>query len=77
MPPSDSAGDEPRVPVVCPDCETTSRVPLSDLADSIDRHNEQLHDGDEVAEVDPDVADSLADLIATDLGLFEDEDHPN
>ncbi|SDQ97911.1 hypothetical protein [Natronobacterium texcoconense] len=73
MPPSNPDGDEPRVPVVCPDCETTSRVPLSDLADSIERHNDQLHDGEDVAEVDPDVADSLADLVATDLGLLEEE----
>lgn len=64
--------DEPRVPVVCPECETTSRVPLSELADAIERHNEQLHDGEEVADVDPDVADSLADLVADDLGLLED-----
>ncbi|QLK27027.1 hypothetical protein HYG81_05300 [Natrinema zhouii] len=61
----------PRVPVVCPDCETTSRVPLSELADAIDRHNEQLHDGDDVAAVDPDIADRIADLAATDLGLLE------
>lgn len=64
--------DGPRVPVVCPDCETTSRVPLSDVADAIDRHNDQLHDGDDVAEVDPDIADRIADLVATELGLLED-----
>jgi hypothetical protein len=64
----------PRVPVVCPDCETTSRVPLSDVADAIERHNDQLHDGDDVAEVDPDVADRIADLVATELGLLEDGD---
>lgn len=64
--------DGPRVPVVCPECETTSRVPLSDVADAIDRHNDQLHDGDDVAEVDPDVADRIADLVATELGLLED-----
>ncbi|MFC6767146.1 hypothetical protein [Natrinema soli] len=70
---SESDEDDPRVPVVCPDCETTSRVPLSTLADAIDRHNEQLHDGDDVAEVDPDIADQIADLAATDLGLLEDD----
>ncbi|WP_254765075.1 hypothetical protein [Natrinema marinum] len=70
---SDSDEDGPRVPVVCSACETTSRVPLSDVADAIDRHNEQLHDGDDIAEVDPDVADRIADLIATDLGLLGDD----
>lgn len=69
-----SESDTPRVPIVCPDCETTSRVPLSDVADAIERHNDQLHDGDDVAEVDPDVADRIADLVATELGLLEDAD---
>ena len=74
MTPADTDGDEtePRVPVVCPDCETTSRVPLSDLAATIERHNDQLHDGNDVAEVDPDVADRIADLVASELGLLED-----
>lgn len=66
-----SDSDEPRVPIVCPDCETTSRVPLTDLADAIERHNDQLHDGEEVATVDPDVADRIADLVAEELGLLE------
>ncbi|RQG89886.1 hypothetical protein EA462_07690 [Natrarchaeobius halalkaliphilus] len=67
----DSDDGDPQVPIVCGECETGSRVPLSDLADSIERHNEQLHDGDDVAEVDPDVADRIADLIAEELGLLE------
>lgn len=66
--------DGPRVPIVCTACETTSRIPLADVADAVDRHNEQLHDGDDVAEVDPDVADQIADLVATELGLLEDAD---
>ncbi|QCS41889.1 hypothetical protein [Natrinema versiforme] len=70
---TDADEDAPRVPVVCPACETTSRVPLSDLADAIERHNDQLHDGDDIAEVDPDIADRIADLAATDLGLLEDD----
>lgn len=64
--------DDPRVPVVCPECETTSRVPLTDLAETVERHNDQLHDGEDIAEVDPDVADHIADLIATELGLLDD-----
>ena len=69
---SESDENAPRVPVVCPDCETTSRIPLSDVADAIERHNDQRHDGDDVAGVDPDVVDRIADLAATDLGLLED-----
>lgn len=64
--------DEPSVPIVCPECETTSRISLADVADGIERHNDQLHDGDEVATVDPDIADRIADLVATDLGLLEE-----
>lgn len=69
-----SDSDEPQVPIVCPECETTSRIPLADVADMIERHNEQLHDGDDVATVDPDIADRIADLAATDLGLLEESD---
>ncbi|MFC4541842.1 hypothetical protein ACFO5R_07860 [Halosolutus amylolyticus] len=70
-PPADSDDSEPAVPIHCPDCETTSRVPLATVADAVERHNEQLHDGDEVARVDPDVADRIADLAAEDLGLLD------
>ncbi|SEV80613.1 hypothetical protein [Natrinema salifodinae] len=69
---SDSDDQPARVPIVCSACETTSRIPLSDVADAIERHNDQLHDGDDVAEVDPDVADRIADLVATELGLLDD-----
>ncbi|ELY39162.1 hypothetical protein [Natronorubrum tibetense] len=69
-----SDSDDPRVPIVCPDCETTSRIPLSDVADTIERHNEQLHDGEDVAAVDPDIVERIADLAATDLGLLEDSE---
>lgn len=62
--------DDPLVPVVCPECETTSRVPLADVADAIERHNEGQHDGTAIAEVDPDVRDELAGLLAEDLGLL-------
>ena len=67
---ADEAG--PRVPIVCAACETTSRIPLADVADAVERHNEQLHDGDDVAEVDPDIADRIADLAASELGLLGD-----
>ncbi|CCQ33595.1 hypothetical protein HLRTI_002553 [Halorhabdus tiamatea SARL4B] len=63
--------DEPDVPIVCEECETTAEIPLSDLADQLEAHNERMHDGEAVAEVDPDVADQLADLIADELGLLD------
>jgi hypothetical protein len=65
--------DEPTVPIVCDACETTSRVPLSELRESIDTHNEQRHDGEEIAQVDPVLADALADAVADDLGLLDAE----
>jgi hypothetical protein len=61
--------DGPHVPVRCPACETTTRVALDEVADAVARHNEQLHDGESVAQVDPDVADHLLDLVAEDMGL--------
>jgi hypothetical protein len=64
--------DQPTVPVFCDDCGTTTRVPLEDVGDAIDRHNDQLHDGEEIAQVDPDIADHLADLVADDMGLLEE-----
>ena len=67
------SSDEPTVPIVCTDCETETRVPLSDVADALSRHNEGKHGGEEVAEVDPALKDRLADLVAADLGLFEEE----
>ncbi|MES3160955.1 MAG: hypothetical protein PPP55_05215 [Halorubrum sp.] len=64
--------EEPQVPIVCADCETETRVPLSDVADAIERHNDGKHDGEEVAEVDPALKDHLADLVAEDMGLFDE-----
>lgn len=68
MPASD---DSPTVPIVCPECETTTRISVDDLPESLDRHNEQLHDGEAVARIDPDIADQLQDLVAKDLGLLD------
>lgn len=66
----DTGDTEPDVPIYCAACETTTRVPLPEVAESIDRHNERLHDGEEVAQVDPELADRLADLVAEDLDLL-------
>lgn len=60
----------PEVPVVCPECETETRVALSELAESLRRHNSTLHDGEDVAEVDPEIADHLADIVAEEMGLL-------
>lgn len=64
--------EEPRVPIVCDECETTSRVPLPDAADTIAKHNDQVHDGEDVAQVDPAIVRHVTDLAAEDLGLNED-----
>lgn len=63
--------DSPTVPIICPACETTTRIPVGDLPESLDRHNEQMHDGEEIAHIDPDIAEQLQDLVAQDLGLLE------
>ena len=64
--------EEPTVPIVCEACETETRVPLDELEGALSRHNENAHDGEPVAEVDPGVKDRLADLVAKDLGLVEE-----
>ena len=65
--------DEPRVPIVCEECDTRTRVPLSKLADQLDRHNETRHGGEDVAGVEPGLADRIADLAAEDMGLLDGE----
>lgn len=61
---------EPTVPIVCEDCGTETRIPLSELATALDRHNDNRHDGEEIAQVDPALADELANLVAEDLDLL-------
>jgi hypothetical protein len=61
------------VPIVCEECGTEARVPLDELAERLEKHNETRHDGVEHARVDPTVADRLADLVAEDMGLLEDD----
>ena len=62
--------DEPDVPVICTECDTTTRMPISEVADSVERHNDQIHDGEDVAQVDPEIAETFQDLVAEDLGLL-------
>jgi hypothetical protein len=61
---------DPTVPIVCSECGTTTSLPISEVADTIEQHNERLHDGEEVAQVDPDIAEEITDLVAEDLGLL-------
>lgn len=65
--------ETPEIPVVCAECDTRTRVPFEDVETAIARHNEQQHDGESIAEVDPAVMDQLADFVAEDLGLLGDE----
>jgi len=62
----------PQVPIVCTECGTETRIPLPEVADTLERHNDQLHGGDEVAQVDPALRDQLTDLVVEDLGLLDD-----
>ena len=66
------SSDDPSVPIVCTECETETRVPLSDVEGALTRHNDGKHDGDDVAEVDPALKALLAVLVADDLGLFDE-----
>lgn len=71
---SDETSDDPTVPVVCTNCETETEVPLADVADAVERHNDRLHDGERVAQIDPAIAEHITDLVAEDLGVFDDGD---
>jgi len=61
----------PEIPVVCTACSTRSHVPFEDVSAAVERHNQQLHGGDSIAEVDPDVLDALTDRLGKDMGLFD------
>ena len=63
--------DMPNIPVVCTACETRTQVAFDDVQEAVARHNDQQHDGEAVAEVDPDVLEALADQLGRDMGLFE------
>lgn len=56
-----------KVPVVCPVCNTRSRMPLEAARSAISRHNDRLHDGEDIAGIDPALKDELARLVAKDL----------
>jgi len=66
-----TADERPEIPVVCTACDTRTRVSFDDVEGAIERHNEQLHGGEAVAEVDPDVLEQLTDRLGKDMGLFD------
>jgi hypothetical protein len=68
----DADANAPTVPVVCPECETTTRVAVSEVAEAVATHNENRHDGEGIAHVDAAIVDRIADLAAEDLGLTDD-----
>ena len=63
--------DDPAVPIVCEACETETTVPLSKVADQLERHNQNRHDGETHAEVDPALKSQIQNLVAKDIGLLE------
>lgn len=65
--------DGPQVPIHCPDCETTTRVPLADLESRIEQHNDAVHDGEEVAGVDPGIAEQFQNIVLEESGLLDDD----
>lgn len=70
----DESAEPPTVPVICSDCETETEMAIDDVADAVESHNERLHDGEQVAQVDPQIAEQVADLVAQDMGLLDDAD---
>jgi len=60
----------PDIPIVCETCGTRSKIPFDDVEATVERHNEQRHDGEEMAQVDPAVMELLADRVAEDIGLL-------
>lgn len=59
--------DDPTVPVVCEACGTTTRVALPEAVDTVTRHNDRLHDGEGVAQIDPDLVARIQSLVAADI----------
>jgi len=63
--------DDPRVPIVCEACGTETSVPLSTVGDQLEKHNENRHDGEECAEIEPALKSQIQNLVAKDIGLLE------
>jgi hypothetical protein len=63
--------DEPEVPIVCEECGTEAAIPLSTVGEMLETHNQNQHDGEQCAQVDPALADRIQNLVAEDMGLLE------
>lgn len=63
--------DDPEVPIICEACGTETTIPLSEVGEMLETHNENQHDGEEHAQVDPALAEQVQDLVAEDMGLLE------
>lgn len=63
--------DLPEITIVCPVCGTETAVPFSEVEATIESHNERRHDGDPIAEIDPEVKSRLQDLLAEEMGLLD------
>ena len=63
--------DDPEVPIVCEECGTETTIPLSEVGEMLATHNDNQHDGEEHAQVDPALAEQVQDLVAEDMGLLE------
>ena len=63
--------DDPEVPILCEECGTETTIPLSEVGEMLETHNENRHDGEQCAQVDPELADRIQDLVAEDMGLLE------
>lgn len=70
---SGDEGDLPQVPIICEECDTESMVAFPRIEETIDGHNERMHDGEPVAEIDPSVKSKLQDLLIEELGLLDEE----
>jgi hypothetical protein len=64
--------DVPELTITCPACGTETDVPFPEVEETIESHNERVHDGEPIAEIDPAVKSRLQDLLAEEMGLLED-----
>jgi len=62
-----SEEDVPDVVISCDDCGTRTTVPLTQVSDSVDEHNDLRHDGDEVAGIDEDFLESTIDVLRDEI----------
>lgn len=69
-----SEDKEPDIVISCPDCGTRTTVPLTDVTDAVDEHNESRHDGDDVAGIDEDFLDGVLDEVRDQILATEQQE---